>query len=440
MLNLLRNLQLSQASTSSPFASLVSPSSLTPGTPCEYSKKPSLPFSMDAQGLASWLSTPHPDHNMASLDYYGHLIDDEGEIIGFSAMIQQQFEIPGSAPYLAEFSICNDNTNGVVVAPFLIKKDAVQFTSNPFSETANVKLGIDEKITIALVSGEMGQPGAKYKLTGNAFAFDLVYWTYDIELTDTMGTVGVGYGPLSFLPQWLTTAQENAITNNYTGNVKAYLENAEDSMEGQGSYYYSLPMLQVTSFSITKDDTVYASGSGGYLWVDYVTQSFSETSFPVLKDKAKWQFLAIQFPPELNTNNFSGALMFSKVEMPIPGDLDATSLLPTARLYYNGSDAKRKDNTALESWNDWVIQDIKFESSDLWPKDGKPQFPLQFTLTLGDPKDKTNYAVLQGKAVRQDQEVKLVHKYEGMYKITGSIYVKDVQLDTVSGYAWGEIH
>lgn len=364
MFRLLSDLQLSKANATSSSETLVTPAPLQPGTPCLYSKSPATSFSKNAQGLASWLSTPHPDYNMASLDYYGHLFDDKGDIIGFSAMIQQQFGLPKSAPYLAEFSICDNNTNGIVVAPFLIDKDAVQFTADPFSETATVKLGIDEKITIALVSGEMGQPGAKYKLTGNAIAFDLAYWEYTIELTDTMGAVGIGYGPQSFLPQWLTTEQQTSIKNKYAGNIKKYLEGETDQMNGQGSYYFSLPMLQVTNFTITKDGASYASGSQGHLWVDYVTQSFSEVSFPALKNDAKWQFLAIQFPPELSMNNFSGALMFSQVEMPVP-ETNESSVIPTARFYHDGKVVARKDNTALQSWQDWEMQDIQFETSDL---------------------------------------------------------------------------
>lgn len=438
MSRLLTNLKLAKSKAKQSSEQLEKPSQLQPGTACFYSNTPTISFSKNAAGLATWLSTPHPDHNMASLDYYGHLIDDNGEIIGFSSMIQQQFGLPGEAPYLAEFSICNGKTNGVVVAPFILKKEKVTFQSNPFSETANLNLEIeDEKITIELVSGEMGQSGAKYKLTGNAIAFDLANWVYEIELTDSMGTVGIGYGPLSFLPQWLNKSQHEIISSQYCGNVKAYLHAGQDNMSGQGSYYYSLPMLQVTSFKITVDDIPFASGSQGHLWVDYVTQSFSETSYPVLKNDAKWQFLAIQFPPQLSLNDFSAALMFSQVEMTVPGS-NEKSVLPTARFYHSG--ANKQPNTALEALHDWDIHDIQFESSDPWPKGEKVQFPLKFTLTLGNPGDQNNYAVLKGEAVRPDQEVKLVNKYEGMYKVTGSIHVKDFHLDKVAGYAWGEIH
>lgn len=436
MSRLLNNSSLA-ASKQAPNQS-TTPTPLEPGTDCYYSKTPTLPHSQNAQGLATWLSTPHPDYNMASLDYYGHLIPDNGDIIGFSSMIQQQFGLPGSKPYLAEFSICNGETDGVVVAPFLLDKDKVTFNSNPISETANLNLLIeDEKITIALVSGEMGQPGAKYKLTGNAIAFDLANWVYEIELTDSMGTIAVGYGPSSFLPQWLSTAQHTAIKDQFGGNVKAYLQAGSDNMSGEGSYYYSLPMLQVTSFNITRDGKLFSSGTQGHLWVDYVTQSFSEASYPILKNQATWQFLAIQFPPQLNENDFTGALMFSKVEMPIPGSTDK-STLPTARFYHSGT--VQEPNTALKAWHDWEIKDISFESSDLWPTGSSPQFPLKFTLTLGSPSDNNNYALLKGEAIRPNQEVTLVHKYEGVYKVTGSIHIDGIHRDTVSGYAWAEIH
>lgn len=437
MSRLLNNSQLAESKEASNQST--TPTPLEPGTDCYYSKTPTLPHSQNAQGLATWLSTPHPGYNMASLDFYGHLIDDKGDIIGFSSMIQQQFGLPGSKPYLAEFSICNSETDGVVVAPFLLDKDKVTFNSNLYSETANLNLKKieDEKITIALVSGEMGQPGAKYKLTGNAIAFDLANWVYEVELTDSMGTVAIGYGPSSFLPQWLNTEQLQTIKDKFGGNVEAYLQAGNDNMSGEGSYYYSLPMLEVTSFNITVDGKPFSSGSQGHLWVDYVTQSFSEASYPVLKNDAKWQFLAIQFPPQLSLNSFSGALMFSQVEMPIPGST-GTSTLPTARFYH--SDSAQEPNTALKAWHDWDIQDISFETSDPWPEGSSPQFPLKFTLTLGKPGDENGYAILKGEAVRPNQEVTLVHKYEGVYKVTGSIHIDGFHLDTVSGYAWAEIH
>jgi hypothetical protein len=447
----LKNLNIAEALAKKPSGTVAVASPLEPGKACSYSNTPTLAFSKDAAGLAAWLSTAHPEYNMASLDFYGHLIDDSGEIVGFSSMIQQQFGLPStssassileSLPYLAEFSVCSGDTNGVVVAPFMLEKDSVSFQSDPYSETATL---LDEKITIALVSGEMGQPGAKYKLTGNAIAFDVGNWVYEVELTDTMGTIGVGYGPLSFLPQWLDKAQQDSING---GNVQAYLQAGPDAMSGEGSYYFSIPLLQVTNFNITVDGLPFASGSKGYMWVDYVTQSFSEASYPILKDKATWQFLAIQFPPELN-NGFSGALMFSKVEMPVPGSTSTpqeTSILPTARFWNNTATEQQNPNTAIQAWHEWDIKDIHFSTSDLWPaqKQGEPkpkyQYPLQFTLTLGDPKDKDNYAIVKGKAVRPNQVVTAVHKYEGVYHVTGSIYVKGVQLEKVEGYAWAEIH
>ena len=440
MSRLLKNLEAAESTLSSELSATSSP--LQPKTQCFYSNTASLPFSKDKAGLASWLSTRHPHHNMASLDFYGHLIDDNGKIIGFSSMIQQQFGLPGgsieSRPYLAEFSICNDETNGVVVAPFMLEEDKVSFQADPYSETAHLKLLTDpEKITIALVSGQMGQPGAVYKLTGNAFAFDFANWVYEVELTDKMGTIAVGYGPQSFLPQWLDTQQQETIKTQYGGSVSAYLQAGQDDMKGQGSYYYSLPMLEVNHFKITVDGLPFASGSQGHLWVDYVTQSFSEASYPVLKNDAMWQFLAIQFPPQLSLNNFTGALMFSQVEMPVPGKQE-TSTLPTARFYHSG--ASQQPNSAMNAWHEWDMQDIQFKSSDPWPANSKPQFPLKFTLTLGNQGDPNGYAVLHGEAVRKDQEVKEVKKYEGIYKITGALHVNNYQLDTVNGYAWAEIH
>jgi len=428
---------------------IISP--LKPGTPCTYSGNAELEFSKNKEGLANWLSNPHDEYNMASLDFYGHLIDDSGNITGFSSMIQQQFGLPlteniekdlMALPYLAEFSICNEKSEGVVIAPFMLEKKNVSFKADPFSETATLDfLIVDEKISIKLTSGVMGQPGAKYLLQGKAYTFDKALWEYNVVLTDTMGTIAVGYGPQSFLPQWLTTEQKNLIdAKPYSGNVHAYIKKSNDNMQGEGSYYYSLPLLQVDHFKIYRNKDLYTTGSKGYMWVDYVTQSFSHESFPVLKSNATWQFLAIQLPPELNPEGPSGALMFSKVKMKIPKEGNIYSVLPMARFYQQ--QGSPQPNSALNPTHEWNIKEITFSPANYWPEPepkAAPNFPLAFSLTLGSIGTK-GYAKLDGKAVYKNQVAKAVDKYEGVFEITGVINLDGSGDKPIKGYAWAEIH
>ncbi|MGB3183544.1 MAG: hypothetical protein WBB45_19295 [Cyclobacteriaceae bacterium] len=407
---------------------------------CFYSSMPLVPQGQSPSRLAAWLSNLQPQYNMASMCFYGNLIDDEGHVAAVNSILQQQNKMQNQKgkpanPFLAEWSYCDDKTNGYVNAPFFITKE---YTGNvqvqaPYSFVVNGNPLYGGFVSISLVSGEMGRKGAQYSMTGQVVDFDLNMWEYSILLEDMFGTIQVGYGPSSFLPQYLTDAQQKTISQQYGSDVHRYLKESGDSMRGQGSYYYTIPLLGVESFEIRKNLQPYSTGSKGTIWVDYVTQSFDKQSYSIL-GSAGWQFLAIQFP-ELNSEKYtSGALMFSSV------DQGNGQHLPMARFYADNSEANTTPNGAVKPTYEWAMNDIQFTADKYWTDPsgkGAYKYPVQFTLTLTDGNNKMT---IKGNAVRNNQVIEAFHKYEGVFDIKASIELEDLQLPDAKGYAWAEVH
>jgi hypothetical protein len=389
-----------------------------------------LPFSKSEKGLRDWLSTPHPEYNMASWCFYGNITTDEGEVVAISSMVQQQLNM-GGMPYLAEFSYCDDN--GYKVVPFEVGTADVQFKA-PFSIRVTYKYIPDVFLEIKLLSGEMGQAGAKYRLSGNVIDLKMNNLKYDLVLTDTYGVVQIGYGTSSFLPQWLTPSQHHSIMANYKGSVPSYLNAGEDTMLGQGSYYYSMPLLKVESFSLHRkldnEWVLYANGSKGNIWVDYVVQGFASQEKALLKN-AQWQFLAIQFPEQ------NASLMVSIVDVPTPIENVTSGIFPMARLYYGDQKAA---NGSKQAYQEWAIGQIEFNPKKYWvdPTTGL-KYPIEFDLNLRSPDG--SQILLKGKSIRANQVIEEgVNKYEGVFAIQADIRVKSLNLQGAQGCAWAEIH
>lgn len=403
---------------------------ILPDSLAYFSKQSRLEFTKSEKGLRDWLSTPHPEYNMASWCFYGNVITDEGQTVAISSMVQQQLNM-GGMPFLAEFSYCDDN--GYKVVPFEVDAADVQFKA-PFNIRVTYKYIQDVFLEIALLSGEIGQAGAKYRLSGNVLDLKMNHLKYDLVVTDTYGVIQVGYGASSFLPQWLTPSQHHSVMANYKGSVPNYLNTEKDPIRGQGSYYYSMPLLKVDSFFMAKQSAngweTYAKGSNGNIWVDYVVQGFNNQQEALLKN-AQWQFLAIQFPDQ------KASLMVSIVNVPADFENAISGILPMARLYYGGQKAA---NGSLQAYQEWAIDQINFNPTKYWtdPSTGI-KYPTEFDLKLKSP-DGSSLTV-KGTAIRNDQVIENnVNKYEGVFTVQAEGKVKDLSLQSVKGFAWAEIH
>lgn len=145
------------------------------------------------------------------------------------------------------------------------------------------------------VSGTMGAPGALYQLQAMIPDTNAHFLVADLLIRDRFGTISHGDGPASFFPQSLTDAQRNAIMHSSDRRVSSYLEATADPMSCQGSFYYSLPLLDVEEFSVYMNQDLLSAGTRGLMWMDFVVQSYDEKALEVFA-KPSWSFYAIQFP------------------------------------------------------------------------------------------------------------------------------------------------
>lgn len=402
-----------------------------------YSDLAILPQGQSPAQLAAWLSAVHPRYNMCSWCFFGNLTDDRGRTAAISSIVQYN-DLPDNPPYVAEWSYCDERLGGYVLAPFLVEAGNVAY-ADPFAVTVDANPVYGGLLSLSLTEGAMGAAGARYRMTGRVVAEpDLGdVWTYELALTDPFGCIRIGYGPSSFLPQWLLPAQQAAVgTAPYDGDVHAYLQATGDALTGQGSYYYSVPLLTVDRFRILRNGAVYASGTEGNLWIDYVVQSFDPGSLAIV-NTASWQFFAVQLPEVPGLPGGRAALMISIVEVDLPGG--GTSTLPMAHLYYGDpAAAERNENGAHPARHEWATGQIHYTATKRWsPAGGKESFPVGFEIDLAAPGARVT---LRGRAFMENQLVGLVGKYEGVFEVEADLHVGGFEAKGVRGFAWAEVH
>ncbi|MBF9002091.1 hypothetical protein [Vibrio nitrifigilis] len=396
--------------------------------------------------LSNWMSINHPSYNMSSWCFYGTLMNDEGVVVAdVSTMVQQQQGM-NSTPYLAEWSLCTDKNSGYVITPYMIHSDLVSY-AQPFSINISVP-GIPDKLTIELLQGQTGERGAIYHLRGQDLAIGTQKlkgtgeYYYDVLLEDVFGTIQAGYGPNSFLPQYLTSEQNDTLQSKYDEQMDLYLKNHPDECIGQGSYYYSAPLLKVLSYEI-KDlsNNVVLSGKQGWIWEDYVVQGFTPTILNALSNDAKWQFYAIQLP------EIKACIMISVVQF----NESKLNGVTTAAMYSLDSVSKQAARTPLIQW---TSDEVKMEPNCLVPRSATEPKPdtdsFTLTLTYKEPDDDTRYVTtITGKTTLPNQEIQIdsneksvFDKFEGSYTVSAKIHHPNLQptpLNT-SGIAWAEIN
>jgi len=397
-----------------------------------YSPGAILPQGQSPEQLAGWFSQSHPRYNLSCWCFFGRLTDAGGRTAAISTMIQAQ-RIPGQLPYLSEWSYCDDQTNGYVLAPFFSSEGNVEY-SHPFAITVDANPVYAGFITLSLASGRMGEKGAQYRLTGRVMTLpfsDLAEWNYEIVMTDSFGCIKDGYGPSAFLPQWMNAGQRTIIGGPFEGNVRAFLESGQDDMVGQGSYYYSIPLLNVDRFSVTRNGKPYSSGTQGEFWVDYVVQGFNDSSLQIVKT-ASWLFFGIQFPEIPGYDGARAAMIFSVVETSVSGE---TSQLATAR-FYDGRLETISQNGAHEAAFDWTMEQIQYTILETYEDlTAKEKYPTKVRISLAAPEGSV---VMTLSAVRPNQVVPFAGKYEGVYDVVADISLEGIAANGVSGFAWGE--
>ncbi len=415
---------------------LFSPATDTSPRAASYSSDAVAAQAKDCEGMRTFLATPQPGFDLQSYVFYGHLESSDGEVIPFSTMTQRQAAELGTTSSAAlRVSAMTVNTgDGVTIGGIdgvPSATETVSYTTNPFSlrtQSATTDAA-PQYVDARVVEGQLGQPGAVIELTGQLTAEKMsrpggptVPLQVSVRLRDVAGVGQWGYGPSGFFPQWLLPGQHAAVTGEHGGDVGAYLAATGEPMTDQGSYYYSSPVVEVESFTISEGGSVVASGTGGEVLVDYVTQSFDAAAAAVVEGGVEWS--------EFSTLLGGRTMKVGVVEQSSVGTLPYAIELR--------ADGHHLANGSLEASRRWPIGSITLtpDTSATWtsPRSGKT-YVMRYTAELAGH-DGSSSASLTYEAVIDDQELSVAGRtvYEGLYRVTGTLDGR-----TVHGYAWAEI-
>lgn len=279
-------------------------------------------------------------------------------------------------------------------------------------------------MSMELVSGQMGRPGARYLLCADVTDQFGERLTASVSLRDRLGVLNDGYGPRSFYPQWITPLQRLLIRADYSGSTNSYLRRTLDPMTSQGSYYYSLGLLDVKRFRVgVASRSSFATGGRGTMWMDYVVQSYDAVARSVVA-KASWLFFAVQLP--------------SRDRVILINQLDTgAGRLRIARLFRGGRTATFR-NGARKAVAQWDSDDIRITPvrGSTWTSQASGlTYPMTYRIRLNGPY-RARRGVLILRALRKDQEIIVgdTVKYEGLMKVTGTLGGKRIR-----GTAWAEL-
>ncbi|MFH1386234.1 MAG: lipocalin family protein [bacterium] len=402
----------------------------TAGVNCYFTQSNDLPQTQSAAKLAEFMSQEHLEYDLDGWFFFGSLVDSaspEAPGMFISSMQRIAKEWGGIRWQLIPAIIAYNGPSleGYVFGGDFILEDLdprVVVTSNPWKVTVNSSKQTEPLMTMSLVSGTMGQAGAEYLLTGNVPALQGGTLEAEVLLCDRLGTVNQGYGSASFFPQYLTGLQQYDIKRSFGNSVKKYLESTGASMAGQGSFYYSLPLLDVKNFWIKRNGVLLSSGTSGTMWMDDIVQSYGQEAQDVLIGKAWWEFYSIMLPEE------DAAIMVIQIK-------SGTGTLPVATLFSTSSE--RTSNSARKPVHSWKIDEIGIEalsSGGVWtsPMTGN-QYVQERRIRLESPDCQADLTV---KMVREDQEIVVdmtaiglnkTIKYEGLATVTGTLRGKPVR-------------
>ena len=195
-------------------------------------------------------------------------------------------------------------------------------------------------------------------------------------------------------------------------------------MTGQGDYYYSSPVLEVESFSITQNGSVVASGTEGELIGDYVNQSFDAKASAIVDNGVQWT--------EFTTLLDGGRRMKVGTVVQKLGRHAAVRRAHPRRRDSGWRTARWRPRCAGTSTpcSSPPMPTRTWKS----PRSGK-SYATTYTAELKGA-DGTPDASLTYTAVYPDQELDAGGRtvYEGLFAVTGTIDGK-----AVTGYAWAEI-
>lgn len=431
-------------------------SSMDPGIPVEafgsiaaYSATP-LAQGADCTGFRSFLSTGLPQYDSQSFEFFGHLVDDQGQINSIALMSQGNTVIPGlEVPWLTmeqtglifnRLSLDQGPTFGGMygLADITVPTTLGYAPWNIHVEEQKPSQVVDMRV----VSGSIGAVGAVYDLTvsvetGVAGSDARERATLSIRAQDQTGMIQWGYGPNGFFPLWMfdgnplpaaggpiaTTDQRSAIMNQYGGDIGAYLAATGDPMTGQGSQYYSMPLVEVQQWSVAIGSTYIAGGTGGELFFDNLTETYNDAAQYIVRNGYEWTEFSVQLP-----DSAQGMLIAT------------TGQQEVGQLHYamiGGAGSSQSVNGTLQPTANWPQGAIHIApTAETWTSPHSCYvYHLDYVVQL-DASATRPAADLTFRAVADDQELNALNRavYEGLFAYEGTLGG-----EAVSGYAWGEI-
>lgn len=423
------------------------------GSIAEYSTV-ARPQGASCTGFRAFASTGLPQYDSQSYEFFGHLVDSEGNLNSIALMSQGNTVIPGlQIPQLTmEQTGLIFNRLNLTEGPSIGGMYGVAELSVPVSmsyqpwgihvehqETGKTLQNVDMRVA----SGSIGAVGSTYDITvalttGLSGTTSTEETTLQIRARDLTGFVQWGYGPNGFFPLWMfngtpldtdkgfipTTDQRGPIMDSYGGDIGAYLSATGDPMTGQGSQYYSMPLVQVEEWTIAMGDTYVAHGSDGLLFFDYLTETYNDTAQHIVGNGYSWTEFSVQLPDSLQ-----GMLIA------VTGQEDV------GELYYAmlaGAGSTQRANGTLEptaNWPQGSIHITPVPNSSWVSRSSCYVYDLSYRVQL-DASESLPAADLTFSATIPEQELNALGRsvYEGLFNYTGTLDGKPV-----SGHAWGEI-
>ncbi|MCU0296284.1 MAG: hypothetical protein MUD05_09560 [Candidatus Nanopelagicales bacterium] len=410
-----------------------------------YSPAAHVPWASNYPALRTYYSTNHPEYDLQSYVFFGGLRTPDGNVTAFNVLAQRTDGFLPAAPTLS-YAVVGASLNQQASPGYVgVGQQGLPDVTLPLNQTKYPWAIRSEMpavgsqpsfLDVRVVAGRVGQRGAVYEITGDAPAAALTgtpdatgsarIW---IRAQDVLGAGKWGYGPSGFFPQWLYPAQRAVIARAYRSDVGKYLAATGDPMAGQGSYYYSAPMLKVQRFRIalaetTRDTTEILKGKAGWLWWDTVTQSFNAQADTIVNNGVTWTEFSVNLPATRTAYKIGEVSQASVGTLPYAMNLSprshtgANTLLTPQRSYpYN--QVKIRPETAAGTWTS--------------PRSGKTYY-TQYRVALGKPGSPGRERfVLQ--SAWNDQEITVGNRavYEGYFRVSTPKTGKTV------GWAWGEI-
>lgn len=394
-----------------------------PAAGCPYfTQDYTLPQTQSAPRLAEWMASEHLEYDLDGWFFFGSLVDDSapGDPGGFFISMQRIRTPVGGVDLQLVPAIVGFNSPTVGgkyvyggaytldMAPFVIVE------SDPWRVEVHSLDQTGPLMTMSLASGTMGAAGAVYRLTADTPDNLGGRLEADVLVRDRLGAVNQGYGTSSFFPQFLTNPQRSEISGLFGNSVGDYLEKTGDPMTCQGSYYYSTPLMDVQSFSITRDGVPLSSGTRGTMWMDDIVQTYDEQASEALIGNASWKFFSIMLPEE------NASIMVIQIK-------SATGTLPAATLFRD--DSGRTRNSARGAVHSWEIDKIDVEAvpGTKWRSPlTKQEYFQEHRVRLGSTSCPADLTI---KMVRKNQEIvyKDMIKYEGLASVEGTLGGKPVK-------------